>query len=474
MLRCVLIAVLLGGVCLTVRAETVRFYLPSLPGIYEERDGKPAGLYADLLQHMAGHAGVSLSMFIASRPRIQQSMQLQDDACSAVTLPANVPAPAGMQYVFPMGQTQAQLFTRPGDALALSELATVTLTQQMVFGEGVASVLQQRGLPVPARSQSLQEAVAMLQGQRIRVLQRLAPGAAAPFLGPDKLPAAALSGWRRAPPSAAPTSVLENVPPPRHRKKWCEQALVGQRNHYPFVARALAFDLLHQHLADFTGLAHVCAATGLQVDTVDDDQADLGQVQRRRHRHGLDQLGLRAQGLAAGHLHRYRMVGRNQRVQFAFDVVAVQLHAFRQVEIQPAAIGGEVAAGDAGADHARQQVQAGVYAHVAMAARPVKLQRHGATGGQLRAAGGQLVHDLAAGLVAAGVGDGQLAAIGQLQRGRITRLAATQRVAQRVGQHQAALIVAEDGGVQRGLVRVEVETFRHGGLSAVGGGSVCL
>lgn len=192
MLRCVLIAVLLGGVCLTLRAETVRFYLPSLPGIYEERDGKPAGLYADLLQHMAGHAGVSLSMFIASRPRIQQSMQLQDDACSAVTLPANVPAPAGMQYVFPMGQTQAQLFTRPGDALALSELATVTLTQQMVFGEGVASVLQQRGLPVPARSQSLQEAVAMLQGQRIRVLfatraalSRLAPGtlAAGPELG---------------------------------------------------------------------------------------------------------------------------------------------------------------------------------------------------------------------------------------------------------------------------------------------------
>ena len=59
--------------------------------------------------------------------------------------------------------------------------------------------------------------------------------------------------------------------------------------------------------------------------------------------YGLDQLGLRAQGLAAGHLHRYRMVGRNQRVQFAFDVVAVQFHAFRQVEIQPAAIGGEVA-----------------------------------------------------------------------------------------------------------------------------------
>jgi len=220
MLRCVLIAVLLGGVCLAVRAETVRFYLPSIPGIYEERNDKPAGLYADLLQHMAGHAGISLSLFIASRPRIQQSMQMQDDACSAVTLPANAPAPDGMQYVFPMGQTQAQLFTRPADVLTLDALAGVPLAQQMVFGEGVASVLQQRGLAVPARSQSLQEAVAMLQGQRVRVLfatraalSRLEPGtlAAGPELGAlvswftcsSRMPAAMVqrlgSAWRQVP-----------------------------------------------------------------------------------------------------------------------------------------------------------------------------------------------------------------------------------------------------------------------------------
>lgn len=220
MLRCVLIAVLLGGGCLMARAETVRFYLPSIPGIYEERDGKPAGLYADLLQHMAGHAGISLSLFIASRPRIQQSMLLQDDACSAVTLAANAPAPEGMQYVFPMGQTQAQLFTRPADALTLDALATVPLAQQMVFGEGVASVLLQRGLAVPARSQSLQEAVAMLQGQRVRVLfatraalSRLAPGtlAAGPELGAlvswftcsSRMPAAMVqrlgAAWRQVP-----------------------------------------------------------------------------------------------------------------------------------------------------------------------------------------------------------------------------------------------------------------------------------
>lgn len=189
MLRKSLVMLLL---CPLVQAEPLRFYLPSVPGIYEEREGKPAGLYVDLLQQMAGHAGVTLSLFIASRPRIQQSMQMQDDACSAVTLPANAPAPEGMQYVFPMGQTQAQLYTRQGDRLTLDELAAVPLAQQMVFGEGVASALQQHGLPVPVRSQSLQEAVAMLQGQRIRVLfasraalSRLEPGtlATGPELG---------------------------------------------------------------------------------------------------------------------------------------------------------------------------------------------------------------------------------------------------------------------------------------------------
>jgi hypothetical protein len=174
----------LGGLlCLPAMADTIRFYLPPVPAIYEDRAGQPAGLYVDLLQHMASHAGISLHLYLASRPRILQSLQRQSDACTAVTLGANVPPPAGMQYVYPMGQTQAMLVTRPGDVLLLAELAGVPPAQRMVFGEGVASVLAQRQIDVVAHSESLQEAVAMLQAQRVRVLfatraalSRLPPG----------------------------------------------------------------------------------------------------------------------------------------------------------------------------------------------------------------------------------------------------------------------------------------------------------
>jgi hypothetical protein len=184
----------LGGLfCLPALADTIRFYLPPIPAIYEANGGKPTGLYVDLLQHMAGHAGVTLDLYLASRPRILQSLQHQSDACTAVTLAANVPPPPGMQYVYPMGQTQAMLFTRPGDHLDLAELANVPQAQRMVFGEGVASVLVQRKIEVMAHSESLQEAVAMLQAQRVRVLfatraalSRLAPGTLEPGqeLGP--------------------------------------------------------------------------------------------------------------------------------------------------------------------------------------------------------------------------------------------------------------------------------------------------
>lgn len=169
--------------CLPAMAETLRFYLPPIPALYEDRAGQPAGVYVDLLQHMASHAGITLHLYLASRPRILQSLQRQDDACTAVTLAASAPPPASMQYVYAMGKTQAMLFTRPGDTLPLAELEQVPPAKRMVFGEGVASVLQQRGMAVPQRSESLQEAVAMLQAQRIRVLfttraalSRLAPG----------------------------------------------------------------------------------------------------------------------------------------------------------------------------------------------------------------------------------------------------------------------------------------------------------
>jgi len=218
MLRCVLIAVLLGGVCLMARAETVRFYLPSIPGIYEERDGKPAGLYADLLQHMAGHAGISLSLFIASRPRIQQSMLLQDDACSAVTLAANAPAPEGMQYVFPMGQTQAQLFTRPADAL------TLDAPQPVAAGGGghVARAACAGAVCYPCRAVAAgaghagRRAGAGCAGVVVYLLKpharchgatpghRLAPGAVAPSLGADnQRPTMVLPGLRWALPGAS-------------------------------------------------------------------------------------------------------------------------------------------------------------------------------------------------------------------------------------------------------------------------------
>ncbi len=177
------VACLAGLVCLPAMADTIRFYLPPIPAIYEDRAGQPAGLYVDLLQHMASHAGITLQLYLASRSRILQSLQRQGNACTAVTLAAQAPPPASMQYVSAMGHTQAMLFTRPGDVLSLAELASVPQAQRMVFGEGVASVLAQRQIDVVAHSESLQEAVAMLQAQRVRVLfatraalSRLPPG----------------------------------------------------------------------------------------------------------------------------------------------------------------------------------------------------------------------------------------------------------------------------------------------------------
>lgn len=210
-------------ICLPAMADTIRFYLPPIPAIYEERAGQPAGLYVDLLQHMASHAGISLHFYLASRPRILQSLQRQDDACTAVTLAANAPPPASMQYVYPMGQTQAVMFTRPGDVLPLAALAQVPQERRMVFGEGVASVLQQRGMLVPQRSESLQEAVAMLQAQRVRVLfatraalSRLPPGTLEP--GPELGPLVSWFACSAHMPAAMTTrlaSAWAKVPLPR-------------------------------------------------------------------------------------------------------------------------------------------------------------------------------------------------------------------------------------------------------------------
>ncbi|MNR54088.1 hypothetical protein D3C85_1742150 [compost metagenome] len=72
------------------------------------------------------------------------------------------------------------------------------------------------------------------------------------------------------------------------------------------------------------------------------------------------------------------------------------------------------------------------------------------------------MHDAAAFLVAAGVVDRQLAAVGQRQRGAVAGLAAAQRVAQGVGQYQAIGVVPQYLGVQRALVGVEIELFGHG------------
>src|SRR6185437_8864361 len=135
-----------------------------------------------------------------------------------------------------------------------------------------------------------------------------------------------------------------------------------------------------------------------------------------------------------------------------------------EVEVQPAAAVGEVAAGDAGLDQRTKQVQARVHAHVAVAAFPVQRQRDGSARRQPWRVGGELVQDLACLAVAASVEDGPSASVGEAQRARVARLAAADRVADRAGQHQAGLVVAQHLRRAFAQIGVAIEQFGHGGF----------
>ena len=136
-------------------------------------------------------------------------------------------------------------------------------------------------------------------------------------------------------------------------------------------------------------------------------------------------------------------------------------HVALEVEIEPALVGADLAAGDVALDHRRHDMQRGVHAHVPVAALPVE---HGVDLGADRRPGRigrqHVQHVAAVGLHR--VDDPGLAAV-PAQHAGVAGLAAAGRIEDRAVEPHAALLDRGHGGV--GFLEIGVlteEFFDHG------------
>src|SRR5690606_15813080 len=100
---------------------------------------------------------------------------------------------------------------------------------------------------------------------------------------------------------------------------------------------------------------------------------------RRVYRHRADELRLRLEFRISDEAAAHRVIGIDEslyrcRHRFLVDGVF-------HVEVEPAALRADVAAGDAEAEYRAQQVQRGVHAHVPVAPLPVDRRADGAADG---------------------------------------------------------------------------------------------
>ena len=211
----------------------------------------------------------------------------------------------------------------------------------------------------------------------------------------------------------------------------------------------------------------VRAAARLQVDAAvlaDDDEAHAAGAHRRLDRQGAHQariglqLGVADPAVADG------VIGGDQRVELARQRVLVDRGWVLDVEIEPAVVGVDLAAGDGELHQRAQQMQAGVHAHQPVARVPVEHDADALAGCGERAALGRDVHD--AGLVGVvdGGGDRAAAAALQLDQPLVAGLPAGGRVEHgAVEDDAAALVDAEHARAAVALVGIgPVELLGHG------------
>ena len=136
-----------------------------------------------------------------------------------------------------------------------------------------------------------------------------------------------------------------------------------------------------------------------------------------------------------------KRIGRSSAIQRAIALATSSLSTERalEVEVEPAAVLADLAAGDRAGDRGAQQMHRAVHAHQAVAARPVDL------GGQLRA------------------GAGRLAALGEPMGdalGALGRILDRERAAAVEQQPAAIARLAAAGRIEHGPVEIEVQRPR--------------
>src|SRR5581483_5977683 len=153
-----------------------------------------------------------------------------------------------------------------------------------------------------------------------------------------------------------------------------------QFQRHALVALALGTDPHYPQAADLGDVRDVRAATGLQVDARDLEQPHAPFAARRRHRHGLDELGMCVE-LRIGDPARARVDGAlYQIVQLAGDLIGDET-AHIDVEIEMRLVFADAPAGHRCLHHRAQQMQRGMQPHQTMAALPVELRFDGAPDG---------------------------------------------------------------------------------------------
>lgn len=157
-------------VCGLARAETVNFYLPEVPGIYEQAGSDFSGRYVDMLRVVAAYAAVDFHFFIAPIARADAQLRLESNACTSRSVELKREHPSGPRYLVEVGRSTIVMLVRQNEQLGEAALAALPREQKLVFGEEPARMLRKRKTPAVLISNSLDQALAMLSAGRARVL----------------------------------------------------------------------------------------------------------------------------------------------------------------------------------------------------------------------------------------------------------------------------------------------------------------
>jgi hypothetical protein len=147
------------------------------------------------------------------------------------------------------------------------------------------------------------------------------------------------------------------------------------------------------------------------------------------------------------------MIFGDQRVQLALDLGLVQ-HELAHVEVEPRAIGADLAAGDTGWNHGAKQMHAGVHAHMSVPPRPVNLGDDTLADRRCGLSRCQNMQHLPGRCTLAGICDRKRMAVAAAHRTAIAGLAAAGRIKNRAVQLHAVGAGGRHSGLDRPQIRV--------------------